>query len=94
MNVEHDPVGSRFVARLPAGDAVLVYRMVDDLMDIQSTYVPSSARGRGVGAALVKQALGYAREKGYTVRPTCWYVETWVGEHPEYAELLERGSSP
>jgi predicted GNAT family acetyltransferase len=91
MNVEHNPAEHHFVASLPEGDAVLSYRIVGKkLMDIQSTYVPSSARGRGVGAALVRQALGYAREKGYSVRPSCWYVGTWVGQHPEYAELLER----
>lgn len=90
MNVEHNPAEHCFVASLPEGDAVLSYRIVaKKLMDIQSTYVPSSARGRGVGAALVKQALGFAREKGYSVRPSCWYVATWIGQHPEYAELLE-----
>lgn len=90
MNVEHIPAEHRFVARLPEGDAVLLYRIVEDLMDIQSTYVPGAARGRGIGGALVERALEHARSEGYSVRPSCWYVETWVGQHPEYAGLLER----
>jgi len=92
MNVEHIVDEHRFVARLPEGDAVLRYSILGDtLMDIQSTYVPGAARGRGIGGELVKGALGYAREKGYSVRPSCWYVETWVGKHPEHAGLLEGG---
>jgi predicted GNAT family acetyltransferase len=90
MQIDHIHAQGRFVARLPEGDAVLRYRMAGDrLMDIQSTVVPAAARGRGVGGALVEGALAYAREKGYTVRPSCWYVETWVTQHPEYAGLLE-----
>jgi predicted GNAT family acetyltransferase len=92
MHIEHIPAERRFVARLPEGDAVLRYRMAGDrLMDIQTTLVPGAARGRGIGGALVEAALGYAREKGYSVRPSCWYVETWVGQHPEHAGLLEKG---
>jgi hypothetical protein len=57
-------------------------------MDIESTYVPTAARGRGVGGALVSGALDYARTEGLEVVPTCWYVGTWVASHPEYANLL------
>ena len=92
MTVDHMPEQRRFVARLPEGEAVLRYRMVGDrLMDIQSTLVPGAARGRGIGGSLVEAALAFAREKGYIVRPSCWYVETWVGQHPEHAGLLEGG---
>jgi uncharacterized protein len=91
VEIEHIPAEHRFVARLPEGEAVIYYQIIaPDLMDIQSTYVPNAARGRGIGGALVERALGFARSKGYAVRPTCWYVGTWIGEHAEYAELLEQ----
>jgi len=89
MEVEHDTKASRFVARLPEGIATLHYSMrAPSLMDIQSTFVPAAARGRGIGSALVKRALVHAHAEGYGVIPTCWYVKTWVDGHPEFAELL------
>lgn len=89
MKVAHEPAATRFVATLPEGSAVLLYRMKSDrLMDVLSTYVPAAARGRGIGGELVETALRHAREHGFRVIPTCWYVETWVGQHPEYREVL------
>ena len=89
MKIEHNPAAHRFVARLPEGDGVLVYRMKSkDVMDVLSTQVPDAARGRGIGGELVEAALTHARANRLRVIPTCWYVETWVGQHPEYRELL------
>jgi len=89
MRVEHDTAMSRFVVRVPEGVATLRYSMPSlRLMDIQSTFVPSAARGRGVGAALVERALEHARNEGYEVIPSCWYVKRWVERHPDYAGLL------
>ena len=89
MKVAHEPAANRFVASLPEGNAVLVYQMRSEgLMDVLSTYVPSAARGRGIGGALVAAALEHARDQSLRVIPTCWYVETWVGQHPAYRELL------
>ena len=51
MRVEHDTAASRFLVRVPEG--------------VESTFVPSAARGRGVGAALVERALEHARNEGY-----------------------------
>lgn len=89
MEVEHQADASRFVVRVPQGLAVLRYSMTSPrVMDIESTFVPAAARGRGIGAALVERALRYAREGELTVVPSCWYVRTWVDAHPEYAKLL------
>ncbi len=89
MEVEHQREASRFVARVPEGLAVLRYSMTSPrVMDIESTYVPAAARGRGIGAALVERALEHARVEGFGVIPSCWYVKTWVDGHPEFAGLL------
>jgi predicted GNAT family acetyltransferase len=89
MRVEHDTAGSRFLVRIPEGVATLQYTMPSlRVMDIESTFVPSMARGRGVGAALVERALRHARHEGYEVIPSCWYVKRWVERHPEFAGLL------
>lgn len=84
MIVRHDPEGSRFVVSLRDGDAQLIYAPFgDDILDLQHTEVPPSGQGEGVGDALVRAALGYARERGLRVIATCPYVQAWLRRHPE-----------
>jgi uncharacterized protein len=84
MTVQHDPDHSRFFVPLPGGDAQLLYAMFgDDVLDLQHTEVPPSAKGQGVGDALVRRALAYARERGLRVMATCPYVQAWLRRHPD-----------
>jgi predicted GNAT family acetyltransferase len=87
--VRHDPDRHRFVLPLPEGEAVLDYHpQADGTLDILSTVVPAAARGRGSGGMLVDAALAHARSKGVKVIPSCWFVRTWVAQHPEHQDLL------
>jgi hypothetical protein len=84
MTVQHDPARSRFMVTLADGDAELLYGMFgDDVIDLQHTEVPASGKGQGVGDALVRAALAYARERGLRVMATCPYVQAWLRRHPE-----------
>ncbi|HEY7505301.1 MAG TPA: GNAT family N-acetyltransferase [Gemmatimonadales bacterium] len=84
IRVRHDPEGSRFVADLPDGPAELFYgEFAEDVLDLQHTEVPASGRGKGVGDALVRAALRYARERGARVMATCPYVRAWLRRHPD-----------
>jgi uncharacterized protein len=47
-------------------------------------------RGRGVAGQVVKYALDESRTAGYSVVATCWYVDEYIGKHPEYADLVHR----
>jgi predicted GNAT family acetyltransferase len=83
MTVQHDPARSRFVVALADGDAELRYDMfADDVINLQHTEVPASGKGHGVGDALVRAALAYARERGLQVMATCPYVQAWLRRHP------------
>ncbi|AOS65242.1 GNAT family N-acetyltransferase [Actinoalloteichus hymeniacidonis] len=44
--------------------------------------------GRGVGGALVRQALDDVRARGLLMQPACSFVASWVDKHPEYADLV------
>jgi uncharacterized protein len=83
VTVEHDPEHSRFVVRLPGGEAELLYAPFgDDVLDLQHTEVPPSGQGKGVADALIRAALAYAREHGMRVMATCPYVQSWLRRHP------------
>lgn len=93
MKVEHNERESRFVVHFDDGDAELVYSHIGpQLIDLQHTYVPRSARGQGVAEALAEAAFAYAREQGYRVVPSCPFVRSWLRHHPEEAALVDERS--
>jgi len=51
--------------------------------------VPPELGGRGVGSKLVQGALDQVRSAGLKVIAECPFVKAWIGEHPEYKDLLK-----
>jgi len=103
MQVEHLERENRFVVRTDDEDAELTYQQVGpNLIDVQHTYVPKSARGHGVAEALAEAAFRFAREGGYRVVPSCPFVRRWLATHPDelklvdppYAKLLREQARP
>ncbi len=71
------------------GTAVLDYSEPRrGVLDLQHTAVPQAARGKGVAGALVRAALDDARKNGEKIIPTCPFVASWLGRHPEYRDLV------
>jgi predicted GNAT family acetyltransferase len=90
MTIEHDAGRRRFTTRLPAGEAYISYeRPRPGVLDLQHTIVPQPEQGRGVGESLVRHAIGYAREHGEHVIPSCPFVESWLARHPDEADVVE-----
>jgi uncharacterized protein len=86
--VQHDEPHKRFVIALDGGPAFLSYAFATDrTLDLRSTFVPITSRERGVGERLVVHALEYARDRGYRVIPTCWFVARVLERHPEYRAI-------
>lgn len=89
VTIEHRVDEQRFVVEMDGEEAELTYRPVDDgTLEYDHTFVPDAFRGRGVGARLVKHALDYARDQGYTVVPTCPFVTEFAERKPEYKKIL------
>jgi predicted GNAT family acetyltransferase len=57
-------------------------------LDFYRTFVPDALRGRGIAAALTKRALDYADSIGYTVIPSCSYVERYMERHQRQAARI------
>jgi len=86
--ITHNQAASRFEADVDGHLAVCVYRQSDGLLLLTHTEVPPAAQGRGVAAALVHEALAWARREGLRVRPLCSYVSAYIRRHPETADLV------
>lgn len=84
--IDHDPQAKRFSIGVPGGVAVLDYRFVSPpssgegptVIDFTHTYVPTELRGQGLAESLVRHGLHWARQQGYEIRASCWYVEKFL----------------
>ena len=75
ISVTHQPDKQRFVTVLQEQESVLEYRLLPDHgIDFTRTFVPASLRGQGIAEKLVRTGLGWAREQGFEMTASCWYV--------------------
>lgn len=86
--VRHDEAAQRFVVDLDGHRGELDYELDGGVMRLVHTGVPEQIGGRGVAGNLVRNALDFARARGYKVRPECAYAAQWMQRHPEQQDLL------
>jgi predicted GNAT family acetyltransferase len=79
----------RFEAKLGDATAFTEYQFRDGVMILPHTEVPEAFAGHGVGGRLAQAALGYAREHGLKVIPTCPFIRGYISKHPEWADLVK-----
>ncbi|KAF0033243.1 protein NATD1 isoform X1 [Scophthalmus maximus] len=89
--VEHDRAQRRFTVA-PGGSgaaaeardcAVLSYRFTGEKeVDLMSTFVPETFRGRGVAALLTQAAMDFLVEEDLKARVSCWYIQKYIEEQP------------
>lgn len=91
MTLEHDTVAHQY-RLVRDGDVLSLadYRPLADgtTLVFHHTLTPPAHRGNGYAAELVGRALDDVRASGdLRVAATCWFVEEYLGLHPEYADL-------
>ena len=93
--IRHDPGRGRFEVTVDGHRCVCDYRLEDggsspgqSVMAIVHTGVPTAVGGRGIAAALVAEALSWARAQGLRVDPICSYVAVYMRRHRETQDLL------
>jgi len=83
VNVIHNEPAARFEATVDGLLCVASYRRSPGVVDLNHTGVPRALEGRGIAAALVREALTWAATEGLAVRPSCSYVRVYMRRHPE-----------
>lgn len=79
LTIHHDRTGHQFETTVDGYRAYLAYvDLGKQTLDFYRTFVPDALRGRGVAAVLAQHALEYAEREGYTVIPSCSYVERYL----------------
>ena len=84
VEVQHDEAVRRFTATRDGHTGFMSYRRDHGSMVFLHTEVPPELEGHGVGGALVRAGLDYARSLGLHIVPLCPFVRAWIERHPEY----------
>ena len=85
----HDEEAHEFVYQQGTERSFLTYHEIGPgVRDYASTFVPPALRRHGVGTRLVRYALDHARDNGYKIRPSCWFVAEFLERNPDYRELV------
>jgi predicted GNAT family acetyltransferase len=93
-NVVMNEQTHRFEVESEGQTAFAEYRLKDGVLTLPHTLVPDALGGRGIAGALAEAALGYARANGLLVKPTCPFIASYIGKHPEWRDVLHPDFRP
>ena len=91
VEVFHNAAASRFEAVVDGQLCVAGYVLVDRVVRMSHTEVPSTLENRGIAGELVRVALSWAATNKLKVEPRCSYVRAYMRRHPDSQALLPEG---
>ncbi|MDP7978307.1 GNAT family N-acetyltransferase [Bacillus sp. WLY-B-L8] len=57
---------------------------------VDHTFVSDNPRGQGVGEALVKKIVEFAREEGKVIIPLCPFAKSQIERNADYHDVLAK----
>ncbi len=78
----------RFELTVDGETAFAEYKLHPGVLVLPHTVTPTALEGRGIGSALAKAALGYARLNHLKVKPFCPFMAGYIAKHPEWADVV------
>ena len=88
FRIQENPAENRFEVVIGRQKAFVEYRMKGDKISLAHTIVPPALEGKGLGSALAKYSLDYARKNSLKVIPSCPFIAAYIKSNPEYADLV------
>ena len=65
----------------------ITWEQVDGVMHMNHTFVSDQLRGQGVAKKLLDEAVKYARENSFKMKPICSYVVAAFEKSDEYNDV-------
>ena len=79
QSIIHQPEHGRFISIVERQQARLEYNLLPRRgIDFTYTFVPQSLRGQGIAEKLVRTGLAWARQQGFEIEASCWYVRKFL----------------
>lgn len=88
IDIKHNEQAHRFETTIDGQTGYISYQQRGDSLVYDHTIVPQALGCQGIGSALVKHALDYAREHDKKVVPQCSFVASYINDHADYQDLL------
>ncbi|HEX9938199.1 MAG TPA: GNAT family N-acetyltransferase [Longimicrobium sp.] len=88
VQVQRNEAEEQFEALVGGEKAVLTYAEQNGKFYVLHTEVPEAMEGHGVGSALVRAAMDYAREQGVKAVPFCAFAKAWLQRHQDYSDMV------
>jgi predicted GNAT family acetyltransferase len=88
-DVRNNEAENRFEVELNGQLAQTKYIRRGQKILFTHTEVPPALEGQGVGNALARASLDYAKREGLRVVPLCPFVAAFIKRHKEYQSLVE-----
>ncbi|MEU1622081.1 GNAT family N-acetyltransferase [Streptomyces sp. NPDC005722] len=73
---------------------LLAYERKGTRYSLTHTYVQEGYRGRGLGTALIREALCDLVKERAAVTNRCPVVDRFIEKHPQFCELFDLGRQP
>lgn len=90
MKVIHNHADQRFEIHLDDGSlAFSDYRPMQGKVMFPHTVVPPHHEGQGLGSAIAKASLDWARAEGLQVIPACTFYANYMQRHSETHDILD-----
>jgi uncharacterized protein len=91
VQVSDQPFDGRYEAEVDGRYAGRAWYELDgDVITFTHTVVEPAFEGQGVGGSLARYALDDVRARGLSVVARCPFIKSWIGRHPDYADLFEQ----
>lgn len=88
LDITHNKQTNRFETAVDGQTGYVSYQDNGDTLVYDHTEVPEALSGRGIGSALIKHALDFARAHDKKVVPQCPFVASYIDKHPDYQDLV------
>lgn len=63
------------------------YEDTGTMLVFTHTEIEPGNEGKGYAGTLIQAALDDVREREMLALPTCPFVQSWIGKHPDYQDL-------
>ena len=88
--IRDNPARHRFEVDLGDGTlAIADYDLRPGKIVFTHTAVPPAHEGKGIGSALIRHGLQWARDRGLQVIPICPLFAAYIKNHAEVQDLLD-----
>jgi hypothetical protein len=89
FTIKHDTKSQKFYTLIGGKECSLKYEKIsDNVYNLKMMFVPKNLRGQGIASRIMEFTLTYAKKNTIKVKASCSYVEKYLDNHREYAEVV------